>query len=64
MTGAHASEDAVKAMAAVPPLIKSYLRAGARVGQGAYVDHDLGLTDVCIVLDAATAVWPAVPEGR
>lgn len=57
-------EDVVKAMLQVPPLLKSYLRAGARIGQGAYVDRDLGLSDVCIVLDATTAVWPTDPGPR
>lgn len=36
---------------AVPPLIKSYLRAGATVGSGAWIDHDFGTVDVCIVLE-------------
>lgn len=43
--------DRVAAMRAVPALIKSYLRLGAVVGEGAYVDHAFNTTDVCIVVD-------------
>jgi L-ornithine Nalpha-acyltransferase len=64
LSGLAIPDDVVKAMQQVPPLLKSYLRAGARVGQGAYVDRDLGLSDVCIVLEAATAVWPTDPGLR
>ncbi len=39
------------AMAAVPGLIKTYLRAGAKVGRGAYVDAAFNTVDVCMVLD-------------
>jgi putative hemolysin len=34
----------------LPPLVKGYLRLGARVGDGAVVDHRFGTTDVLIVL--------------
>jgi putative hemolysin len=34
----------------LPPLIKGYLRVGAVIGDGAYVDHHFNTTDVCIVL--------------
>lgn len=47
------------AMAAVPPLIKSYLRAGAWVGEGACVDAAFNVVDVCIVLDMARLRLPA-----
>ncbi|WP_299348571.1 GNAT family N-acyltransferase [uncultured Maritalea sp.] len=33
----------------LPPLIKGYLRVGAHVGDGAFVDHQFGTTDVMIV---------------
>ncbi|MFB9140728.1 GNAT family N-acetyltransferase [Maritalea porphyrae] len=33
----------------LPPLIKGYLRIGAFVGDGAFVDHQFGTTDVMIV---------------
>ena len=34
----------------LPPLIKGYLRLGAHVGDGAYIDEQFNTTDVCIVL--------------
>ncbi len=39
-----------KALAALPPLIKGYLRLGAMVGDGAVVDYAFRTTDVLIVL--------------
>jgi putative hemolysin len=42
--------DARQALAALPPLIKGYLRLGAFIGDGAVVDRQFGTTDVCIVL--------------
>ncbi|MDX3977982.1 GNAT family N-acetyltransferase [Shinella sp.] len=42
--------DARKALSAMPPLIKGYLRLGATVGEGAVVDHGFNTTDVLIVL--------------
>lgn len=38
------------AFSALPPLIKAYLRLGAKVGEGCVIDHDFGTTDVMIVL--------------
>jgi putative hemolysin len=38
------------AVAALPPLVKGYLRIGGWVGDGAVVDHQFGTTDVCIVV--------------
>lgn len=35
----------------LPPLIKGYMRIGGHVGDGAFIDHDFGTTDVCVVLD-------------
>lgn len=43
--------DRVAAMRAVPPLIKSYLKLGGFVGEGAFIDRDFNTTDVCLVLD-------------
>ena len=34
----------------LPPLIKGYLRVGAVIGDGAYVDRHFNTTDVCIVV--------------
>lgn len=46
--------DARAALAAMPPLIKGYLRLGAKVGDGCVIDHDFGTTDVLIVLPVET----------
>lgn len=42
--------DLRRALAAMPPLIKGYLRIGARFGDGCVVDADFGTTDVFVVL--------------
>lgn len=50
-------KDAIDERAALrelPPLIKGYLRIGARIGEGAVVDHQFGTTDVMIVQPVAT----------
>lgn len=39
-----------RAFASLPPLIKGYLRLGAKVGEGAVIDHNVNTTDVCIIL--------------
>jgi putative hemolysin len=39
-----------RALMALPPLIKGYLRLGAMVGSSAVVDHAFNTTDVLIVL--------------
>ena len=51
MGGAHL--DARKAIAALPPLIKGYLRTGARFGDGAVPDRQFGTTDVFVVMPVA-----------
>jgi L-ornithine Nalpha-acyltransferase len=38
------------ALAAMPPLIKGYLRLGGLVGEGAVVDTQFNTTDVCIIV--------------
>ena len=43
--------DKPTATAAIPPLIKAYLRLGGYVGDGAWVDHAFNTTDVCVVMD-------------
>lgn len=45
--------DRRAAMLAVPQLIKSYLRLGGLVGEGAWVDREFNTTDVCLILDTA-----------
>ncbi|MEK9646596.1 MAG: GNAT family N-acyltransferase [Alphaproteobacteria bacterium] len=42
--------DTRKALVALPPLIKGYLRLGGFVGDGAVIDHDFNTTDVSIVV--------------
>lgn len=42
--------DVRAAWAALPPLLRGYLRLGAKVGDGAVVDHQFNTTDVCVVL--------------
>lgn len=39
-----------KAIAALPPLLKAYLRVGARFGDGAVVDTQFGTTDVFTIM--------------
>lgn len=38
------------ALSALPPLIKGYLRLGAKVGDGCVIDHDFKTVDVFIIL--------------
>lgn len=42
--------NAKAAIAALPPLIKGYLRVGARIGDGCVIDHDFSTVDVFVVL--------------
>ncbi|WP_406870298.1 GNAT family N-acyltransferase [Thioclava sp. 'Guangxiensis'] len=43
--------DRRAAMAAMPNLIKSYLKLGGFVGEGAFIDHDFNTTDVLVMMD-------------
>ncbi len=45
-----ATIDPARTLAALPPLIKGYLRLGGFVGDGAVVDHQFNTTDVCVVV--------------
>lgn len=45
--------DRLAALKQIPPQIKSYLRLGGTVGDGAYVDHEFNTIDVCLVVDTA-----------
>ena len=49
----EAQLDRRAAMVATPALIKGYLRLGAVVGDGAFVDYEFNTTDVCLILDTA-----------
>lgn len=42
--------DVKAALAALPPLIKGYLRLGGHVGDGAVIDYQFNTTDVCVVV--------------
>lgn len=42
--------DQKAALAALPPLVKGYLRLGGFVGDGAVVDEQFNTTDVCILV--------------
>jgi putative hemolysin len=45
-----AALDPARMLAALPPLIKGYLRLGGFVGDGAVIDRQFNTTDVCIVV--------------
>ena len=45
--------DARRALAALPPLLKGYLRLGAKVASQAVIDRQFGTTDVLVVLKVA-----------
>ena len=55
-----ATIDRAAAMAAIPPLIRAYLRLGGFVGEGAYIDNDFNTTDVCLIMDTSTMSERAV----
>ena len=42
--------DAKRALAALPPLVKGYMRVGAKFGEGAVIDRQFGVTDVFVVM--------------
>ncbi len=42
--------DERAALAALPPLVKGYLRAGCSIGDGAVIDYQFHTVDVCVVL--------------
>jgi putative hemolysin len=46
----YAALDPNRMLAALPPLIKGYLRLGGFVGDGAVIDEQFNTTDVCIVV--------------
>lgn len=43
-----------RALAAMPPLIKAYMRIGALFGSGAVVDHAFNTTDVLVILPVSS----------
>lgn len=46
----HGSYDERAALMTLPPLVKGYLRTGAMIGEGAFIDHDFNTVDICIVM--------------
>lgn len=45
-----------RALRQIPSLIKSYLRLGGYVGDGAYVDQGFNTVDVCVLMDTGKMV--------
>lgn len=45
--------DPRRALAALPPLLKGYLRLGGYIGEDAVVDHQFGTTDVLVIMPVA-----------
>ncbi len=45
--------DVKKAISNIPPLIRSYLRIGVMVSDGAFIDHQFNSVDVFITFDMA-----------
>ena len=48
-----AQVNAKRALASLPPLIKGYMRVGARFGNGAVIDRQFGVTDVFVIMPIA-----------
>jgi L-ornithine Nalpha-acyltransferase len=42
--------DARRALVALPPLLKGYLRAGAFIGDGAVIDEQFNTIDICVIV--------------
>lgn len=53
LRGVFDSEALEAGRRVLPPLVKGYLRAGAKVGDGVVVDHQFNTVDVCMVLATA-----------
>jgi putative hemolysin len=49
----HSLIDPKRALRNMPPLIKGYLRLGAKFAREAVIDHDFGTTDILVVLPIA-----------
>jgi putative hemolysin len=60
--------NARAALNALPPLIKGYLRLGAKIGDGCVVDHEFRTTDVFVILPVDTISQRYIdhygPEGE
>ncbi len=42
-----------KIFKSLPPLLKGYLRLGARISEGAFIDKQFNTIDICIVLKSS-----------
>jgi putative hemolysin len=42
--------DAKRALSSLPPLVKGYMRVGAKFSEGAVIDRQFGVTDVFVVM--------------
>jgi putative hemolysin len=60
---ANAHAD-TRALFELEPLIKGYIRLGACIGEGAYVDHAFNSIDVCIVMPTANLTSRSVRRYR
>jgi putative hemolysin len=58
--------DAKRCLAALPPLVKGYLRLGGFVGDGAVIDAQFNTTDVCVIVktDLVTEKYMRHYESR
>lgn len=60
--------NARAALNALPPLIKGYLRLGAKIGDGCVIDHEFRTTDVFVILPVDTISQRYIdhygPEGE
>ena len=60
--------NARRALNSLPPLIKGYLRLGAKIGDGCVIDHDFRTVDVFVILPVDTISERYVnhygPEGE
>jgi putative hemolysin len=48
------SYDRSSAIRSLPPLVRGYLRVGAMIGEGAWVDHAFGTIDIFVVMPVET----------
>ena len=56
--------DRRRALVALPPLVKGYLRLGGFVGDGAVIDHQFNTTDVAIVVKTESHNRQILPSLR
>ena len=47
--------DKKRAMRQLPPVLRSYIRMGCMIGDGAVIDHAFGTTDVFVLMPLTSA---------